>query len=141
MAITTKRIMTLIVSSCFIASAALFSMHLGSQDLAPSWQVRHLAMLMMIVHFALSLVDAPRVTFMIIQAKVHGVGNGQAFTASELAVNIGTAIGPYGMKLSPLILTRRDVSNGSTVEVPYTSIQLKQHVRFVGSLNIFPKGN
>mmetsp|Transcript_36024 Transcript_36024/g.99316 ORF Transcript_36024/g.99316 Transcript_36024/m.99316 type:complete len:419 (+) Transcript_36024:58-1314(+) len=49
---------------------------------------------------AMSIVDAPSISLMGSIASAHGLGYGKAVTASELAVGIGIAFGPYiGVKV------------------------------------------
>lgn len=95
LASTPKRRRALMVGSCFLMAASVLCVNLGFEDFAASWRVTQLASLMVILEISLSLVDAPSISLMTALAERQRVGNGQAVTASELAVTLGSALGPY----------------------------------------------
>ena len=50
---------------------------------------------MVLSSLANALIDAPSISLMTELAFAHGIGNGEAVTASELAVTAGLALGPH----------------------------------------------
>lgn len=90
-----KRRQSLLIGSFLLMAVGLVAVSVASDVLEPSWMITRAACVMVVAGLSLDFIDAPSISLMIELAEAKGIGNGQANTASELAVQMGSFVGPY----------------------------------------------
>lgn len=91
--------------SLLIASMCFTTVGLGTLAVLPfssgvSFMIGTVVASTVVTSLATALCDAPSISLMTDLASACGVGNGEAVTASEMAVTLGIAIGPYTGQLA-----------------------------------------